>query len=198
MLQDLARRALRVRCKTRQVDTQSLLPRLVSLVLRRGAALPLPHAPPTGHQPPPTHGPAGSGLATMGQLGIHRLAVLSLLRSPSIPRRLLGAVHFHGSRLQRRQWRSLLGGLLHHHPRESPPSSSSRTPGGGRPSPKSPPIDMSYPFQKLCSSYSWSLQGIGSSRRGGIFRTWWPPILRRSQDFLSASQARRRMSISSE
>ena len=71
MLQDLARRALRVWCKTRQVDTQSLLLRLVTLVLHPGAALPLPHAPPTGHQPPQTHGPAGSGLATMGQLGIH-------------------------------------------------------------------------------------------------------------------------------
>ena len=113
MLQDLARRALRVRCKTRQVDTQSLLPRLVSLVLRRGTSLPLPHTPPpTGHQPPQTHGPTGSGLATMGQLGISRLAVLGLLRHPSIPWRLLGAIHLHGSSLRRWQWQSLLGWLL--------------------------------------------------------------------------------------
>ena len=68
MLQDLAQRALRVRCKTRQVDTQSLLPRLVSLVLCRGASLPLPHAPTNRTPTPPNtranrlrpgyHGPA--------------------------------------------------------------------------------------------------------------------------------------------
>ena len=77
-----------------------------------------------------------------------------------------------------------------------PPAAGSQ--GGGRPSPKSSPVDTSYPFQNLCSSSSWSLQGIRSSRRGGIFSTRYPPYLRRSQDFLSASRAWRRMSISSE
>ena len=118
----------------RQVNIQSLLPRLVSLVLRRGAPPPTsPHTQPTGHQPPQTQRPAGSGRASVGQLGVSPLAVL-LLRLPhrtSIPRCLLGAIHFHGSRLQRWQRRSLSGGLLCPRPRESPPHLLQPDPGGG-------------------------------------------------------------------
>ena len=184
----------------RQVDTQSLLPRLVSLFLRCGAPPPSPHAPPTGHQPPQTHGLAGSGRASVGQLGVSPLAVLllHLPRHASVPRRLLGTVHFHGTRLQRRQRRSLSGGLLHHYPRESRPHLHGRIPGGGRPSPRSSPVDTSLPLQNLFSSSSLSCQGSGRSHSGCIFRTRYPPYLRRSRDFLSASRAWRRMSISSE
>ena len=175
----------------------SLLPRLVS----RFCAVAQPsHShtpPPTGHQPPQTHGPAGSGLATMGQRGVSCLAVRGLPRRVSIPRRLLGAVYLHGPRPKRRQRRSLLGRLLLRHPRDPPPRLFQPDPGGGTPQPQVPPVATFFPFQNFFSSESPSLQGIGSSRSGGIFRTRYPPILRRSQDFLSASRARRRMSISS-
>ena len=67
----------------------------------------------------------------MGQLGVRCLAVLSLLCRPSIPQCLLGAVHVHGTRLQRRQRRFLSGGLLRPHPRESPPRLPWPDPGGG-------------------------------------------------------------------
>ena len=149
MLQDLARRALRVRCETRQVDTQSLLPRLVG---RFCAVVQPSHShtpPPTGHQPPQTHGPTGSGLATMGQLGISCLAVLGLPRRPSIPWHLLGAIHLHGSRLKRWQRRSLLGRLLHRHPREPPPRLFQPGPGGGTPQPQVPPRRHVLPLPEL-------------------------------------------------
>ena len=74
MLQDLAQRALRVQCETRQVDTQSLLPRLVSqfctMVQPSHSHMP----PPTGHQPPQTHGPtvigADSPIFTLSHIDI--------------------------------------------------------------------------------------------------------------------------------
>ena len=124
----------------RQVDIQSLLPRLVSLVLRRGAPPPLPHTPNQQDTNPPNTRPAGSGLATMEQLGVRCLAVLSLLHHPSIPRRLLGAVHFHRTRLQGRQQQSLSGGAPA--PSSSgvatpPPAAGSR--GGAIPAPSPPP-----------------------------------------------------------
>ena len=134
-----SRSALRVWCEKRQVSTQSLLPRLVG----RFCAVAQPsHShtpPPTGHQPPQTHGPTGSGLATMGKLGISRLAVLGLPRRISIPRRLLGTVHLHGSRLKRRQRRPLLGRLLQQHPWEPPPRLFQLDPGGWTPQPQVPP-----------------------------------------------------------
>ena len=161
---------------------------------------PFPHAPPTGHQPPPHNGSASSERASVGQLGVSPLAVLLLClpHRASVPRHLFGAVHFHGTRLQRRQRRSLSGGLLRPNQWESPPHLPRPDPGGGRPSPKSSPVYTSSPLQNRCSSTSTSLQGIGSSRRGGIFSTRYPPYLRCSRDFLSVSRARRRMSISSE
>ena len=149
MLQDLARRALRVQCKTRQVDTQSLLPRLVSRFCTVAQASHSHTPPPTGHRPPQTHGPTGSGLATMGQLGISRLAVLGFPRRPSIPRRLLGTVHLHGSRLKRRQRRSLLGRLLHHHPWKPPPHLFQPERGGGDAPAPSPPCCHGLPLPEL-------------------------------------------------
>ena len=115
----------------------------------------------------------------MGQLGISRLAALGLLCRPSIPRHLLGAVHLHGPRLKRRQRRSLLGRLLCQHPRESAAQPLPAGPrGGDAPAPSTPPVATFFPFQNFYSSESLSLQGIGSSRSGGIFRTRCPPILR--------------------
>ena len=149
MLQDLARRALRVRCETRQVDTQSLLPRLVSRFCAMAQPSHSHTPPPTGHQPPQTHGPTGSGLATMGQLGISRLAVLSLPRHASIPWRLLGTVHLHWSRPKRRQRRSLLGQLLRQHPRDPPPRLFQPDPSGGTPQPQVPPRCHVFPLPEL-------------------------------------------------
>ena len=183
----------------RQVDTQSLLQRLVSLVLRRGAAPPLPHAP-TSRTPtspntranrlrPGYHGPARNQLPSCPRPPPPPL-------HPPVPawRRPLPWVQAPEAAmaipLRRAPAPSSMGVA-------APPLPAGPR-GGGRPSPKSPPVDTSYPFQNLCSSYFWSLQGIKSSRSGGIFSTRWPPILRCSQDFLSTSLARRRMSISSE
>ena len=84
----------------------------------------------------------------MGQVGVRCLAVLSLLCRPSIPRHLLGAVHFHRSQLQGWQRRSLSGGLLHHHPWESPPRLLWPDPGGGPSQPQVLPRRHVLPLPK--------------------------------------------------
>ena len=105
--------------------------------------------PPTGYRPSQTHGPTGSGLATMGQLGISPLAVLGLPHRPSIPRHLFSTVDLHGPRLKRWQRQSLLGWLQHHQPREPPPRLFQPYPGGGAPQPQVPPCRYVLPLPEL-------------------------------------------------
>ena len=153
------------------------------------------HSPPTPTRPnlqdtnpPKTHGPTSSGLATMGQLGISRLAVLSLPRRPLHPP--APARRCPPPWVQAQE----VATAIPLRPAPTPTSTGAATPplpagprGGDAPAPSPPPVATFYPFQNFLSSESLSLQGIGSSRSGGIFRTRYPPILRWSQDFLSTS-----------
>ena len=158
----------------RQVDIQSLLPRLVSLVLRRGTPPPLPHTPNQQDTNPPN---TTASRLRAGFSGPARSQSSSCPPPPPPPpcSHPLAPARHHprpwdlapGAATAIPLWRGsrplVLGSRR--------PASCSRIPGGGRPSPKSPPDDTSCPFQNRFSSSSFSLQGIGRSRRCGSFRT---------------------------
>ena len=154
--------------RDRQVNKlQSLLPRLVKSGLAPWRAPPRFPTHPTNRTPtPPRQRPAGSGWASVGQLGVSPLAVL-LLRPPRrapFLRRLLGAIHVHGTWLQGRQRRPLSGGLPPPRPRESPPRLLQPDPGGGAvPAPSPPPTTPPAPSRTAAPptrSASKALEGL--------------------------------------